>query len=337
MTSSHPFFQTALKITEGAEGGYTMTNVFQKALITGGAGFIGSHIAEELVHQGCRVTVLDNLSSGHLENLDPVKSGVDFFQGDIQDEQVLADVAAGCDVVFHEAAVVSVTKTVTDPVQSTSVNDLGTLKVLEAARRNGVQRVVLASSSAVYGDDPQLPKVESMTPQPLSPYAVQKLTNEHYALLYNKLYGLEVVCLRYFNVYGPRQDPSSPYSGVISIFMTRAKDGAAPTIYGDGRQSRDFVFVKDVVQANILAASHPAAPGQVFNVGTGNSIEINTLWNKIAGLARCTAAPEYADSRPGDIVHSVAGIQKAGERLGFCPAVSLDQGLAHTFTWYRGQ
>jgi nucleoside-diphosphate-sugar epimerase len=310
---------------------------FQNALITGGAGFIGSHIAEELVHQGCAVTVLDNLSSGHLENLEEIKSGVRFVRGDIQDEQILADVVSGCNVVFHQAAVVSVTKTVTDPVQSTAVNDLGTLKVLEAARRNGVRRVVLASSSAVYGDDPRLPKVESMTPQPLSPYAVQKLTNEHYALLYNKLYGLEVVCLRYFNVYGPRQDPTSPYSGVISIFMTRAKNGTAPTIYGDGRQSRDFVFVKDVVQANILAARQSAAPGQVFNVGTGDSIEINTLWNKIAQLAQCVATPDYADSRPGDIVHSVAGIRKAGEKLGFCPAVSLDQGLAHTFAWYRDQ
>ena len=310
---------------------------FQKALITGGAGFIGSHIAEELVHQGCAVTVLDNLSSGHLENLDTIKSGVDFVRGDIQDEQILEDVISGCNLVFHQAAVVSVTKTVTDPVQSTAVNDLGTLKVLEAARRNGVRRVVLASSSAVYGDDPQLPKVESMTPRPLSPYAVQKLTNEHYAQLYNKLYGLEVVCLRYFNVYGPRQDPSSPYSGVISIFMTRAGSGTAPTIYGDGRQSRDFVFVKDVVQANILAARQAAAPGQVFNVGTGNSIEINTLWNKIAELAQCAVTPDHAASRPGDIVHSVAGIQKAEEKLGFRPVVSLDQGLAHTFAWYRDQ
>lgn len=314
-----------------------MEIAFQKALITGGAGFIGSHIAEELVGQGCGVTVLDNLSTGHLENLESIKSGVEFVRGDIQDEQVLADVVTGCDVVFHEAAVVSVTKTVAEPVSSTAVNDMGTLKVLEAARLNGVQRVVLASSSAVYGDDPRLPKVESMAPQPLSPYAVQKLTNEHYALLYYKLFGLEVVCLRYFNVYGPRQDPSSPYSGVISIFMTRAKHGTAPTIYGNGRQSRDFVYVKDVVQANILAATHPAAPGQVFNVGTGDSIEINTLWNKIAKLARCSASPEYADSRPGDIVHSVAGIQKAGEKLGFCPAVSLDQGLANTFSWYREQ
>jgi UDP-glucose 4-epimerase len=310
---------------------------FQKALITGGAGFIGSHIAEELVRQECAVTVLDNLSSGHLENLETIEPGVDFVRGDIQDEQILADVISGCDVVFHQAAVVSVTKTVTDPVQSTAVNDLGTLKVLEAARRNGVKRVVLASSSAVYGDDPQLPKVESMTPKPLSPYAVQKLTNEHYAFLYHELYGLETVCLRYFNVYGPRQDPSSPYSGVISIFMTRAKCGAAPTIYGDGRQSRDFVFVKDVVQANVLAASHPAAPGQAFNVGTGDSIEINVLWNKIAELAQCTATPDYTDSRPGDIIHSVAGIQKAVEILGFCPAVSLEQGLGHTFAWYREQ
>jgi nucleoside-diphosphate-sugar epimerase len=311
--------------------------VIRKALITGGAGFIGSHIAEELVQQGCKVTVLDNLASGHLENLDPIMSHVDFIQGDIQDEQALEEAIPGCDVVFHEAAVVSVTKTVEAPVTSTAVNDLGTLKVLEAARRNGVQRVVLASSSAVYGDDPQLPKVESMPAGPLSPYAVQKLTNEHYAILYNKLYGLEVVCLRYFNVYGPRQDPSSPYSGVISIFMTRAKHGTAPVIYGDGRQSRDFIYVKDVVQANILAAAHPAAPGQVFNVGTGNSIEINTLWNKIAGLAHCAAAPEYADFRPGDIVHSVADIQKAGQKMGFCPAVSLDQGLAHTYAWYKEQ
>jgi nucleoside-diphosphate-sugar epimerase len=314
-----------------------MAVVFRKALITGGAGFIGSHIGEELVRQGCTVTVLDSLSSGHLENLEAIKSGVDFVQGDIQDEHILDDVIQGCDVVFHQAAVVSVTKTVADPVQSTAVNDLGTLKVLEAARRNGVQRVVLASSSAVYGDDPQLPKVESMTTQPLSPYAVQKLTNEYYAFLYNKLYGLEAVCLRYFNVYGPRQDPSSPYSGVISIFMTRAKSGTAPIIYGDGHQSRDFVFVKDVVQANLLAASSPAASGQVFNVGTGNSIEIKALWNKIAGLAQCSATPEFADSRPGDIVHSVAGILKARERLGFCPAVSLDQGLAQTFAWYKGK
>ncbi len=312
-----------------------MANDISKALITGGAGFIGSHIAEALVQQGCDVTVLDNLASGHLENLERIKDAVTFIRGDIQDEKALAEVAAGCDTVFHQAAVVSVTKTVAEPVSSTAVNDLGTLKVLEAARRNNVKRVVLASSSAVYGDDPQLPKIESMTPNPLSPYAVQKLTNEFYAFLYYRLYRLETVCLRYFNVYGPRQDPSSPYSGVISIFMTRAGSGSAPIIYGNGHQTRDFVFVKDVVQANILAARSEAAAGQVFNVGTSDSIEINTLWHKISRLAQCTLEPEYADARPGDIVHSLAGIQKARERLGFNPCIPFDEGLAQTFAWYR--
>ena len=312
-----------------------MANAINKALITGGAGFIGSHIAEALVQRGCAVTILDNLASGHLDNLDPVKDIITFIRGDIQDENTLADAVKGCDVVFHQAAVVSVTKTVAEPVSSTAVNDLGTLKVLEAARRNNVKRVVLASSSAVYGDDPQLPKIESMVAHPLSPYAVQKLTNELYAFLYHRLYGLETVCLRYFNVYGPRQDPSSPYSGVISIFMTRASSGSAPVIYGDGHQTRDFVFVRDVAIANILAASSESAPGQVFNVGSSDSIEINTLWYKIARLAQCEAEPEYMDARAGDIVHSLAGIQKARDRLGFNPSMPFDEGLAQTFAWYR--
>jgi nucleoside-diphosphate-sugar epimerase len=313
-----------------------MANAIKKALITGGAGFIGSHIAEALVQQGCDITVLDNLDTGHLENLESIKDDITFVRGDIQDEKALEEVTKGCDAVFHHAAVVSVTKTVAEPVFSTAVNDLGTLKVLEAARRNNVKRVILASSSAVYGDDPQLPKIESMTPHPLSPYAVQKLTNEFYAFLYHRLYSLETVCLRYFNVYGPRQDPSSPYSGVISIFMTRASSGSAPAIYGNGHQTRDFVFVKDVVQANILAASSEAAAGQVFNVGTSDSIEINTLWYKIARLAQCAIEPEYAVARLGDIVHSLAGIQKARERLGFHPSIPFDEGLAQTYAWYRG-
>ncbi len=311
-----------------------MENAINKVLITGGAGFIGSHIAEALVRQGCDVTVLDNLTSGHLENLDSVRDAITFVQGDIQDEKTLAEVVKDCEVVFHQAAIVSVTKTAAAPVGSTAVNDLGTLKVLEAARQNNVKRVALASSSAVYGDDPQLPKIESMAPHPLSLYAVQKLTNEFYALIYHRLYGLETVCLRYFNVYGPRQDPLSPYSGVISIFMSRAAGRMAPLIYGNGHQTRDFVFVKDVVQANLLAATSEAAPGQIFNVGTSDSVEINTLWYKIAKLAQCEVEPEYADPRPGDIVHSLAGIQKARERLGFRPSVSFDDGLAQTFAWY---
>jgi nucleoside-diphosphate-sugar epimerase len=306
-----------------------------KALVTGGAGFVGSHLAEALVRQRCAVTVLDNLASGHLSNLDAVSRQIDFVQGDIQDEALLDKLVAGCDAVFHQAAVVSVTRTVKEPVASAQVNDLGTIKVLDAARRNGVRRVVLASSSAVYGDSPQLPKTEALVPAPLSPYAVQKLTNEYYADLYFRLYGLETVCLRYFNVYGPRQDPASPYSGVISIFMTRACETQPPVIYGDGRQTRDFVFVQDVVRANLLAAAREAARGRVFNVGAGQAVEINALWRMIAGLARITVSAQYREPRPGDIVHSLAGIQSAREELGFQPTVSLDEGLRRTFEWYR--
>lgn len=307
----------------------------KKALVTGGAGFIGSHLAEALVRQRCAVTVLDNLASGHLSNLDAVSRQIDFVQGDIQDDALLEKLVAGCDAVFHQAAVVSVTRTVKEPVASAQVNDLGTIKVLDAARRNGVRRVVLASSSAVYGDSPQLPKTEALVPAPLSPYAVQKLTNEYYADLYFRLYGLETVCLRYFNVYGPRQDPASPYSGVISIFMTRACETQPPVIYGDGRQTRDFVFVQDVVRANLLAATRAAAQGRVFNVGAGRAVAINALWQMIAGLARITVSAQYREPRPGEIVHSLAGIQSAREGLGFQPTVSLDEGLRRTFEWYR--
>ena len=216
------------------------------ALVTGGAGFIGSHIVEALVQKGCRVTVLDNLSSGHLSNLDAVANQIRFIKGDITDQKILSDAVSGCKVIFHEAAMVSVTDTIARPLSSAKVNELGTLNVLEAARRHNSRRVVLASSSAIYGDDPKLPKHESMAPKPLSHYAVQKLAGEHYASVYTNLFGLETVSLRYFNVYGPRQDPSSPYSGVISIFMTRAAEKEKPIIYGDGTQSRDFIYINKV-------------------------------------------------------------------------------------------
>ncbi|MBT8339915.1 MAG: SDR family oxidoreductase [Desulfatitalea sp.] len=312
-----------------------MAVTFRKAMVTGGAGFIGSHLVEKLVLEGCTVAVLDNLTGGHLINLDSVMEDITFVQGDIEDEQVLADHIRGCDVVFHQAAIVSVAKTVDQPVFSTQVNDLGTIKVLEAARRNGVRRVVLASSSAVYGDTSQLPKIESMVPAPLSPYAIQKLTNEYYAQLYYRLYGLETVCLRYFNVYGPRQDPSSTYSGVISIFMTRAINGEQPVIYGDGRQTRDFVYVRDVVQANLLAADHDAAPGRIFNVGNSQSVEINMLWRMIADAAGCDRKPAYQDKRDGDIVHSLASIQRAKDLLAFQPMVNMQAGIRETLAWYR--
>jgi nucleoside-diphosphate-sugar epimerase len=312
-----------------------MTVQIQRALVTGGAGFIGSHIAEALVNQGCHVTVLDNLSTGHIANLKGIEAAITFIEGDIRDSRDVGMAIEQCDAVFHHAAVVSVTQTVSDPVASTEVNDLGTLRVLDAARLNGVRRVVLASSSAVYGDDPKLPKEESFTSRPLSPYAVQKLTNEHYAELYFQLYGLETVCLRYFNVYGPRQDPSSPYSGVISIFMKCAAANTAPTVYGDGRQTRDFVFVKDIVQANLLAAQSAAAAGMVFNVGSGKAIDINALWQKIARLARCECPAAYAEARQGDIIHSLASIEKARNFLGFNPSMAFNEGLAQTYRWYE--
>ena len=306
------------------------------ALVTGGAGFIGSHLVDELVANGCRVTVLDNLSTGHRHNIDHLGDRIDFVEGDIRDTGLLNQVVKGCEVVFHQAAVVSVTQSVQDPSHSCEVNDLGTVRVLDASRRNGVRRVVMASSSAVYGDDPRLPKTEDMAPMPLSPYAVQKLTGEFYASVFGGLYGIETVCLRYFNVFGPRQDPSSPYSGVISIFMAKAAAGQAPSIYGDGGQSRDLVYVKDVVRANMLAATETAAAGRVFNVGTGAFIRIRDLWKLIGELSNVKIDPVFDPPRAGDIRESVSDIGRIGQSLGFSPQVELRQGLIDTLAWYRG-
>ena len=305
------------------------------ALVTGGAGFIGSHLVDELVANGCRVTVLDNLSTGHRHNIDHLGDRIDFVEGDIRDAGLLDRVVKGCEVVFHQAAVVSVTQSVQDPSHACEVNDLGTVRVLDASRRSGLRRVVMASSSAVYGDDPRLPKTEEMAPRPLSPYAVQKLTGEFYASVFKGLYGLETVCLRYFNVFGPRQDPSSPYSGVISIFMAKAAAGQAPTIDGDGGQSRDFVYVKDVVRANLLAATEAAAAGRIFNVGTGTSIRIRDLWKLIGELSKVKIDPVFGSPRAGDIRESVSDINEIGRSLGFTPQVELRQGLIDTLAWYR--
>jgi UDP-glucose 4-epimerase len=308
---------------------------FTSALVTGGAGFIGSHLVETLVAGGCRVSVLDDLSSGKQANLGPVAGRIRFVRGDIRDPAALEAAVSGCEVVFHLAAMVSVPRTIEDPLGSAAVNETGSLQVLEAARSGRVRRLVFASSSAVYGDEPTLPKREDMPTRPLTPYAVQKLAVEYYLRVYQSLYGLETAGVRFFNVYGPRQDPSSPYSGVISIFMTQALKGEPPVIYGDGRQSRDFVFVGDAVQALIAAANSPSATGRVFNVGTGKSVTINALWKLVATLSGSAVTPGHGPPRPGDVPHSVASIDCARADLGFAPRMSLEEGLNMTMGWYR--
>jgi nucleoside-diphosphate-sugar epimerase len=313
-----------------------MNFTFKKALVTGGAGFIGSHLVEALVAGKCRVAVLDNISSGSLSNLAPLRDRITFYQGDIRQRDILEEAAQDCDVIFHMAAVVAVQQTIDNPVESAQINDIGTLNVFEAARTHNARRIVFSSSCAVYGDDPVLPKTENMNPKPASPYAVHKLTAEHYAGIYSKLYGLESISLRYFNVFGPRQDPSSAYSGVISLFMSRAASNQAPVIYGDGSQSRDFVYVKDVVNANLLAAGVNHPRGRVFNIGTGSRVCINRLWELIAALSgQKTPAPRYEPARAGDILHSYAAMEFTEANLKFHPEFSLEQGLDLTFEWYK--
>jgi UDP-glucose 4-epimerase len=307
---------------------------YRQALVTGGAGFIGSHLVEALLEKGCAVKILDNLSTGRLENLTHVRERVNFFQGDIRDTRLLAEAVRGCDVVFHQAAMVSVPKSVENPIESLEINDLGTLRVLEAARKNGVRKAVLASSCAVYGNDPQLPKHEALPLKPMSPYAVHKLIGESYARLYTELYGLETACLRYFNVYGPRQDPSSPYSGVISIFLSRAIKRQRPIIFGDGAQYRDFIYVKDVVRANMLAAESSAASGNVYNIGTGSFLRILDLWKAIRDRLAVHIEPEFAPCRLGDIRESLADVHRAREHLGFEAQYPFDIGLDATLKWY---
>ncbi len=303
-------------------------------MVTGGAGFIGSHIVEELVLNGCEVHILDNLSTGSRLNILP-REEIRFFQGDIRDFNAVRHATNGCEVVFHEAAIVSAPFTVKNPVESAHINELGTVNVLEAARISGVRRVVLASSCAVYGDTPEIPKNENIVPEPISPYAVQKISGELYARLYFELYGMETVSLRYFNVYGPRQDPSSPYSGVISIFLTRALSGKRPVIYGDGEQYRDFVYVKDVVMANLLAANSVKLPGSALNVGAGTKVSVNSLWNTICRIANIDLSPRYEPTRMGDIKYSLSDISQIQKAFGFQPRYSLDEGLNNTFLWYK--
>lgn len=295
-------------------------------LVTGGAGFIGSHIVEALLKEHHTVRVLDNLSTGKKENLAHCDRCV-FIEGDIVDKDTVDAAVQGVDIIFHEAAMASVPKTIDDPVGSHEVNVTGALNIFEAARKHAVKRVVYASSAAVYGEEPTLPKVENMRLQPTSFYGEHKIINEFYANLYSQLYGLETVGLRYFNVFGERQDPSSPYSGVISRFLDSYISNQRPTIFGDGEQSRDFIYVKDVVQANFLASTVPNISGSIFNIGTGNAITLNeiiSILNKFFGV---DFEPSYEKVRHGDIKYSYADISKAIDKLGLSVQYHFYEGI----------
>jgi len=304
-------------------------------VVTGGAGFIGSHIVEELLYRNETVRVIDNFSTGKRENLEPFKKRAEIIEADISDSKNLADALKGVDYVIHQAAIPSVPKSMLDPVKSHQANVDGTLKLLVACRDAGVKRVVYASSSSLYGDSPTLPKHEGMMPKPLSPYGGQKLFAEMYCQVFTRAYGLETVSLRYFNVFGPRQDATSQYSGVLALFIPAVLEGRRPTIYGDGEQSRDFTYVKNVVHGNLLACKAPGVAGQVFNVACGDRISVNSMLQQINKITGKDIAPLYADARAGDIKHSQADISRAKEELGYEPKVSFEEGLRHTIEWYR--
>jgi nucleoside-diphosphate-sugar epimerase len=302
-------------------------------VVTGGAGFIGSHLAEELERRGERVRVVDNLSTGHRRNLAHLRT-VEFVEGDLADPETAHRAVAGADYVLHQAAIPSVPRSVSDPITSNRSNIDATLHVLVAARDAGVKRVVYAGSSSAYGDTPTLPKREDMPTNPLSPYALQKLVGEQYLQLFTRLYGLETVTIRYFNVFGPRQDPSSPYSGVISLFASALLDGRAPGICGDGEQTRDFTYVANVVDG-VLRACTADASGQVINVATGGRISINQLFRTMRDLLGAPVEATHIEPRAGDVRDSQADITRAREVLGYAPLVSFEEGLQRTLEWYR--
>ena len=303
-------------------------------LVTGGAGFIGSHLSEELVRRGHQVRVADSLVTGKRSNLDHVP-GVEFLEGDLADLDFARTAVTGSDFVLHQAALPSVPRSVKDPITSNRANVDATLNVLVAARDAGVRRVVFAGSSSAYGNTVTSPKHEDMPTSPLSPYALQKVVGEQYLQMFTSLYGLETVTIRYFNVFGPRQDPSSPYSGVISLFAMALLENRAPTIYGDGEQSRDFTFVANVVDGVLRACEATGASGRVINVATGSSISLNALFEAMRRLIGATVKPDYAGSRAGDVRDSLADLRLAKEILGYKPIVPFEEGLKRTVDWYR--
>ncbi|MFY9529966.1 MAG: SDR family oxidoreductase [Candidatus Acidiferrales bacterium] len=304
-------------------------------LVTGGAGFIGSHTVDELVRRGHSVTVLDDLSAGKEGNLSGMLDKIEFIHGSICDLAAVQQACRGADYVFHLAARTSVPGSVKDPLETNRVNVDGTLNVLVAARDAKVRRVVYAASSAAYGETPALPKVETMAPVPISPYGVTKLVGEIYAQAFGHAYGLENASLRYFNVFGPRQDPSSPYSGVLSRFIFALLSGEQPVVFGDGQQSRDFTFVEDVVSANLKACEAPGASGKAFNVGTSLRTTLNEVLKVLEKISGNPVRATFSPARAGDILHSQADIRLAGEVLGYKPRVPFAEGLQRTWEWYR--
>jgi nucleoside-diphosphate-sugar epimerase len=304
-------------------------------LVTGGAGFIGSHIVEALVKRGERVRVLDNLTTGKRGNLEHLASRIEFIEGDIRDLETTRRAVEGVKIIFHEAAIPSVPRSVEDPLLNHESNINGTFNVLLAARDAGVRRLVYAASSSAYGERGTGAKVEDQLPNPLSPYAAAKLVGEYYCQVFTHVYGLEPVALRYFNVFGPRQDPSSPYSGVISKFITSLLGGEPPVIFGDGEQSRDFTYVANVVDANLRAAEAPDASGRVINLGLNQRITLNQLLAELQKIIGSNLTPRYESPRTADVRHSLADITRADQLLGFKPIVGLTEGLRYTVDWYR--
>jgi nucleoside-diphosphate-sugar epimerase len=307
-------------------------------LVTGGAGFIGSNIVQALVARGEQVRVLDNLVTGRLSNLDGVRESVEFVNGDICDLDTCRQALRGVRFVLHQAALPSVPRSIKDPIQSSAVNIQGTLNLLVAASKqggHGVERFVFASSSSVYGDTPTLPKSESMMPTPQSPYAVTKLTGEHFCRVFARVYGLSTVCLRYFNIYGPRQDTESTYAAVIPRFISACRQGKAATIFGDGSQSRDFTFIEDCVAANFLACQASGAAGDACNIGSGSRITIKDLYTAVQRAVGQNISPEHAPTREGDVKHSQADIERAQSLLGYAPRFDLATGLGRTVDWFK--
>ncbi len=307
-----------------------------KTLVTGGAGFIGSHIANELIGQGAKVVIIDDLSTGNRENLAEINGDFEFIEGDINDTSAVKQALDGVEIVFHEAALPSVPRSVADPAETHRVCVDGTFELLVQSRNSSVRRFVYAASSSAYGDQPILPKVETMRPDPLSPYAVAKLTCELYCRSFNNVYGLETVSLRYFNVFGPRQDPSSAYSGVISRFIDSLMKDATPVIYGDGEQSRDFTYIANVVAANIGAAQSTTAIGQTINVANGDRITLNRLLEVLKDITKRPAvSAEYLPARSGDLIDSQADNSRAIEMLEYREIVGLEEGLRRTIDWWK--